>query len=113
VNEFERLETIVRGTHSTYNEYPPDQTKQLICAALGLSGEAGEATDQIKKWFEQGRVLDTNKLLMELADVAYYVTLALLAIKKTPEDMVDALQEKLSKRYPNGFSTEASQNRSE
>lgn len=112
MSEFAKLQRIVKGTHSTFTE-TPDRTKQLICVALGLSGEAGEVTDLLKKWYEQGHALDEDKMLLELADVSYYVMLGLMALSKTPEDMVNALEKKLSRRYPNGFSSVSSINRDE
>lgn len=103
---------IVMRTHSTFSE-PEMMNKesQLLCAAMGLTGEAGEACDIVKKWFEQGREIDEAKLLLELADVSYYVQLMLFALGKTEQQMVDALANKLDKRYPTGFSTKASKTR--
>lgn len=103
---------IVQATHSTFSE-PEMMNKdtQLLCAAMGLAGESGEVVDIIKKWFEQGREIDESKLLLELADVSYYVNLMLFALGKNEQQMADALAEKLKKRYPNGFSKEASKNR--
>jgi NTP pyrophosphatase (non-canonical NTP hydrolase) len=106
------MHRIVQATHSTFS-VPELMSKdcQMLCAAMGVAGEAGEVCDMIKKWFEQGREVDKDKLLLELADVSYYVQLMLIALDKTEQEMVDALANKLSKRYPNGFSTEASKNR--
>lgn len=105
---------IVRATHSTFSEREMmNKECQLLCAAMGLTGEAGEACDIVKKWFEQGREIDEAKLLLELADVSYYVQLMLFALNKTEQEMVDALANKLAARYPDGFSTKASKNRKE
>lgn len=94
---------------------PPTSTKTeaLLFCGLGLTGESGEVADLIKKWQFHGHPLDDEKLLLELGDVLWYVNRAALAIGKTLEDVMQANVDKLRKRYPNGFSTEASINRKE
>lgn len=86
---------------------------QMVTAALGLTGESGEFADHVKKWFAQGHTLDTGKLLKELGDVLWYVALGATAIGATLDDVAVQNIEKLKARYPNGFSTEHSINRTE
>jgi NTP pyrophosphatase (non-canonical NTP hydrolase) len=116
-NLAERLEALVARTHSAFspeNKDTPDEvTRQfvLICSALGLSGEAGEYTDLVKKTFEQGRNFDRDKAIKELGDVLYYAQLAAIGLGISLDDAVAACEQKLSRRYPQGFSSDASENR--
>lgn len=107
------LHDVVLRTHSTLVNGPleADRQRMLMCSALGLAGEAGEFTDLVKKVYEQGRVLDKDKAVKELADVAYYLQLACMALDVSVPDVVQALVAKLAARYPDGFSPEASVNR--
>lgn len=104
-NVTQRLHTIVCRTHSTLaqGELAADRGMMLICAALGLPGEAGEATDLVKKTVEQDRPLAREQLLKELGDVLYYCQLMAMALDTDLSAAVDALEAKLAKRYPQGF----------
>lgn len=86
---------------------------QLATFALGVAGEAGEVADLIKKHLGHGHPLDVQKLKLELGDVLWYVA-ALAALHEIPlSEVAEANIEKLTKRYPDGFSTERSINRTE
>ncbi len=83
----------------------------LATLALGLSGEAGEVADLVKKFLGQGHELDRMKLSEEAGDLLWYVA-SILEIMGIP--LAVAAQwniEKLEKRYPDGFSEERSRNR--
>ena len=43
-------------------------------AALGLTGEAGEVADEVKKCMYQGHPWQPSKIIEELGDVLWYVT---------------------------------------
>lgn len=83
----------------------------LINAALGISGEAGECTDIVKKHMYHGHTLDSNGLKKELGDVMWYVALFCDQLGFTMEDIAIANISKLAKRYPDGFSEFNSVNR--
>ena len=85
----------------------------LINGVMGLCGESGEAIDIVKKWLAQGHGLDREKLAKELGDVAWYLAETAWALEIPLEDILQANIEKLKKRYPEGFSSERSQNRQE
>jgi NTP pyrophosphatase (non-canonical NTP hydrolase) len=80
----------------------------LAVWALGLTGESGEVADLIKKYLGHGHSLDRDKLVKELGDVLYY----LVAVADNQcidlQEVMEKNVEKLNKRYPNGFSMEAS-----
>jgi NTP pyrophosphatase (non-canonical NTP hydrolase) len=76
--------------------------------ALGLAGEAGEVCDLLKKHWGHGHVLQYAKLRKELGDVLWYVTALGLQFGLSLQEIAEANVAKLSARYPNGFSSEAS-----
>lgn len=87
-----------------------DKEDRILCA-LGLAGETGEVVDLIKKFEGHGHDVDVEKLKLELGDLLWY--LARLASKYgiPLEEIARANVAKLEARYPNGFSKEASRNR--
>lgn len=85
----------------------------LNLGALGISGEAGEVTDYIKKVLFHGHELDGEKLAKELGDVLWYVALLSEAIGVNMETIAEMNVDKLRKRYPEGFSNSASLDRKE
>jgi len=90
--------------------------QRLITAALGLSAEAGEFGDLVKKCLFQGKELNKeNKELMvkELGDVMWYLAQGCMALGVTIDEVLWANIDKLEKRYPNGFEVARSENRSQ
>ena len=85
----------------------------LINGVMGLCGESGEAIDIVKKWLAQGHELDKEKLAKELGDICWYLAETATALDCDLEDIMAANIEKLQKRYPEGFDTEKSVNRTE
>ena len=85
----------------------------LINGVMGLCGESGEAIDIVKKWLAQGHELDKEKLAKELGDICWYLAETATALDLSLEDIMIANIEKLKKRYPEGFDSNRSVNRSE
>ncbi len=83
----------------------------IITAALGLTGEAGEVADHVKKWVAQGHSLDREKLVKETGDVLWYVALLCKVLDVSMGEVMQANIEKLRARYPEGFTSEQSINR--
>lgn len=86
---------------------------ELLNGALGLTGEAGEVADSIKKTIFHGHKMDYDGLVKELGDVCWYLALLCHAIDVPLEEVMTLNIEKLKKRYPEGFSESASINRKE
>lgn len=84
----------------------PDEI--LLNGVMGLCGEAGEVIDLVKKHRHQGHPLNREALLAELGDVAWYLAELAYALDTPLEDVLAGNIEKLKKRFPKGFSTEAS-----
>lgn len=76
---------------------------RLIHGALGLAGESGEVVDIIKKHVQYNKDLNIAHLKEELGDVLFYISLILTDINSSFEEVFLQNQEKLNKRFPNGF----------
>ena len=92
-------------------------TERLLTAAVGMSAEAGEFTEIIKKIIFQGKPVTEENLFhlkRELGDIMWYVSQACLGLDISLEEVIQMNFEKLSARYPEGaFSIERSENRVE
>jgi NTP pyrophosphatase (non-canonical NTP hydrolase) len=83
----------------------------LSCLAMGIAGEAGEVADLLKKTVHHGHPQDAEKERKELGDVLWYIA---AICSRRGWDLYDIAQENLTKlaaRYPDGFSSERSLNR--
>lgn len=87
--------------------------KRLAVSGLGLSGEAGEVVELIKKHIGHGHVLNTEAVAKELGDVLWYVADICTAVGIDMADVAEANIAKLRARYPEGFSEDRSRNRGE
>jgi NTP pyrophosphatase (non-canonical NTP hydrolase) len=76
--------------------------------AMGISGEAGEVTDLVKKEIFHGHKQDVEKVKKEIGDVLHYAAGLATLYDLSLEEVAIANIEKLQKRFPNGFNTEDS-----
>ena len=106
INEYQKL------AMTTLN---PELSKKdvLINGVMGLCGESGEAIDIVKKWLAQGHDLDREKLAKELGDICWYLAETATALNLSLEEIMAANIEKLKRRYPEGFDSARSINRTE
>ena len=88
---------------------------QLMTAALGLSAEAGEFTEVVKKIFLQGKPYNEDNVFhmkRELGDICWYLAQACMALDTTFDEVIEMNVEKLQSRYPGGsFDVHKSENR--
>lgn len=93
-----------------YQHYMPN----VLYAAIGMCGEAGEVSELIKKYAYHGHTIDTEHLARELGDVLWYVSYMADLFGYSLGEIMEMNQEKLAKRYPDGkFDEERSRNRKE
>ena len=109
LSTFKAYEEFSRRTSSPHMTH----RERLVEAMLGLTGEAGECADFVKKGMYQGHNMVTADLVNELGDVLWYLREACDALGVPLQSIAEANIEKLWKRYPNGFSPERSINREE
>ena len=90
---------------------------RLMTAAFGMSAEAGEFTEVVKKIFLQGKPYNEDNIFhmkRELGDLCWYLAQACIALDITFEEVLEMNYEKLSARYPEGaFDVYRSENRKE
>lgn len=83
-----------------------DVRDRLANGALGISGEAGEVTDIVKKiLYHPGHTLEgeRDKLVLEIGDVLWYAGLLCVSLDIPLEEAARRNVEKLRARWPNGF----------
>jgi NTP pyrophosphatase (non-canonical NTP hydrolase) len=90
-------------------------TPRLLTAAFGMSAEAGEFTEIVKKVFLQGKPYNADNiehLKIELGDILWYAAQACMALDVSFEEVLERNYLKLSARYPEGaFDVYRSENR--
>lgn len=106
LNEYQRL-ALITANHDL------DSKIDLAVASLGVAGEAGEVADHVKKYLGHGHELDREKMIKECGDVLWYVSKIAHCLDVSLQEIAERNIEKLAKRYPEGFSEEASKNRKE
>jgi NTP pyrophosphatase (non-canonical NTP hydrolase) len=89
------------------------QNNALMCCALGMCGESGEVADIIKKHLFHGHAFDEPHLIEELGDVLWYITAMANGLNIGLEEVMQKNVDKLNRRYPDGFTEEASISRDE
>ena len=95
-------------------EFP---TERLLTAAVGMSAEAGEFTEVVKKIVFQGKPVNEENLFhlkRELGDIMWYVMQACMGLETCLDEIIEMNVEKLKARYPGGeFDVHHSENRQE
>lgn len=113
LNQFVHIITELNNRHdgATFN------VPQLLTAMIGLTSEAGEAQEIVKKILFQGKPFteETREhLKKELGDVIWYWANACNALGISPNEVIAQNVSKLEARYPGGkFDPFYSENRKE
>lgn len=105
-NEYQQLAIVTRNPAL-------GKEAQLAMGALGLTGEAGETAEMIKKHLYHDHPLDIEKLSKEIGDVLWYIASLSQSVGLKLEDVAAKNIEKLKARYPQGFSAQKSLFRNE
>jgi NTP pyrophosphatase (non-canonical NTP hydrolase) len=106
LDEYQELAARTLGRDRTHEQ-------QLANAALGLTGEAGEVAEVIKKHLFHATPLDQDALAKELGDCLWYIGAFATVLGLSMDAIAQRNIDKLRKRYPEGFDTERSRNRTE
>lgn len=106
LNKYQELSSRTVKKDNTFDE--------LVCEmCLGLAGETGETIDVVKKHLFHKHGLDVEDLAKELGDILWYLSQLSLLFGISLEYVATKNIDKLTKRYPNGFDSNSSINRSE
>lgn len=81
-----------------------DEKFDLMHTALGISGEAGEFADAIKKSLVYERPLDRANAVEELGDIMWFVALGCETLGVTMQEVAEQNISKLALRYPDKYS---------
>lgn len=86
----------------------------LLHMAVGVSGEAGELLDAVKKATIYNKPLDHENMIEELGDLEFYMSRIRQIIGVTRDEVLEHNYKKLSKRYSAGkYSNEQAQDRAD
>lgn len=112
-----RLNIIDGNYDIASNQHGPNVNVPLmLTGVMGLSSETGELMEIVKKMVFQGKPLNEENLFhmkRELGDIIFYWINMCRALDLEPNSVIQENIDKLSKRYPNGFSVDKSENRKE
>jgi hypothetical protein len=99
-SEYQHLAMRTRGKYNSVNA-------QSACALLGLAGKTGEYIDLQKKMLFHDKPIEVRDQMQEMGDILWYLALECDAKGWSLDTIAGLNIEKLKKRYPDGFSTEA------
>lgn len=100
-NEFATYQQLAMRTAK-----PMEPADDLMHAAFGLAGEAGEFADCIKKHLVYGQPLDNVNAAEELGDLLWYVALGCHALGLDMASIAAQNIDKLRRRYPSQYQDE-------
>ena len=83
-----------------------DANEDLLHATMGISTEAGELLDVVKKHIFYGKPLDIHNIHEEIGDILWYVSILLEWSGATYEEVMETNIDKLRVRYPEKFSSD-------
>lgn len=102
----EMVKGLVKNGETIRQELTAKDTA-LIHMIMGLSGEAGELLDAIKKHVIYRKPLDKENVIEELGDLEFYMEGLRQAVGVTRDECLKANIDKLGKRYPGYGYTDA------
>lgn len=109
------IDALVTRLYELNQSEPKFNVSLLMTAAAGLSSEAGEFGEIVKKMIFQGKPWNEDihfHLMRELCDVAWYWVNGCRALGVDPNDVIAENVKKLEARYPGGsFDVHFSENR--
>ena len=105
------VENLVKPGEEILSSITPKQIHELHMV-VGLSGEAGELLDAVKKYVIYNKPLDVDNVIEELGDLEFFMEGLRQSLGLDREMILQNNIEKLSRRYPQGgYSDQAAQDR--
>ena len=102
----EFVKKLCKSGEQITTELSPEQA-HLVHMAMGVSGEAGELLDAIKKSAIYGKPLDWDNVIEECGDLLFYIQGVLNHRGVRLDEVVEINRQKLAKRYGDRYSNEA------
>jgi len=97
----EMVANLVKDGQAIIDDMTPAKAHELHMA-VGISGEAGELLDAIKKYVIYNKALDRENVIEELGDIEFYMEGLRQSFGITRQETIDANIAKLGKRYSGG-----------
>ena len=110
-NKHQGLYAMAEDAHRLKDFKPTPEQCELLHAAIGIAGEAGELLDAVRKHVFDGQPLDGDNIIEELGDLCFYLEAAMQAIKMKRADIEELNMAKLFERYKDGYSDQQAQER--
>lgn len=113
INHSEMVKALAKSGEDIVAELTPEEA-HLWHMATGVSGEAGELLDAVKKAVIYRKPLDRENIVEELGDLEFYMEGLRQGLGITREETIEHNIAKLSVRYHTGkFSNEDAQERAD
>ncbi len=121
-NEYQQLAMRTNDGNATYRlsnvvdnslDDPCIDVGGILNGCLGLSGEAGEFNDMVKKWIFHEKPLDVDHAQKEVGDILWYIAMICHSFGWDMSKIMQMNIDKLKARYPDGFDVELSAHRKE
>lgn len=85
----------------------------LVHAALGITSEAGELLDAIKKMWAYNQDLDRENVIEELGGMEFYMQALRTRIGVSRTEVINYNVAQLRRRYPQGYTDRAAKERAD
>lgn len=109
----EMVGNLAKNGEAIIETLTPDKMHQLHMA-VGVSGEAGELIDAIKKYVIYDKALDRENVVEEIGDIEFYLEGLRASLGITREETITHNMQKLGKRYSGGtYSDKDAHNRAD
>lgn len=103
MNHAQLVKQLVKPGLNIRQELTPEKC-DLWHMATGISGEAGELLDAIKKHVIYNRPLDMENIIEELGDLEFYMEGLRQRLGLSRDEVLDININKLTKRYGHSYS---------
>ena len=109
----EMVAGLKKGGQQIIDSLTPEKA-DLLHMAVGISGEAGELLDCIKKHVIYNKPLDRENAIEELGDIMFYLEGLMQNLQVSGVECIEANIKKLGVRYQGGvYSDQAAQERAD
>lgn len=108
----EMVKALIKPGEDIVKTMTPEQAN-LWHLATGVSGEAGELLDAVKKHVIYNKPLDRVNVVEEIGDIFFYMEGVMQSLNISEEEVLHHNMDKLGVRYSSGYSDKAAQERAD